>query len=266
MELIKTVPPEEAEGIIKEGYDMFMEKAGIIPKPMEMMSASPGLFELSLKRIQYFSTHPRLGFALLVHIRYLVAHRLDYQFCTDFNAFILKKIGVDDDTFKNMKEDPSACLLEENEKAVLVFVMKAIKDPGSVIAEDIRNLKDLGWKESDIVDALVQGVNGLYAVGQHLYAGRAVLIGEHVPCLKEMGVTRQHGEIVHQLLSILRSRDDDQNRPAKLFMKKSEEQGFGGAAQAGDLYLALAILNSLEDFSERGCLLSDFFDLFDGHD
>ena len=159
MALINTVPPEQAEGIIKEGYEMFMQRAGIIPRPMEMMSASPALFELQLKRIHYFSTHPRLSFALLAHIRYLVAQSLEYKFCTDFNAFILKKIGVDDDTFKNMKEDPSACLLEENEKAVLVFVMKAIKDPGSVIAEDIRNLKDLGWKESDIVDALVQGVN-----------------------------------------------------------------------------------------------------------
>lgn len=159
MELIKTVPPEEAEGIIKEGYDMFMEKAGIIPKPMEMMSASPGLFELSLKRIQYFSTHPRLGFALLVHIRYLVAHRLDYQFCTDFNEMILKKVGVDDATLKKMKEDPSASLLEENEKTMLVFVMKAIKDPGSVTADDIQNLKDMGWEDPDMVDALSQGVS-----------------------------------------------------------------------------------------------------------
>jgi uncharacterized protein YciW len=159
MALIATVPAEEAEGIIKEGYDMFMQKAGIIPKPMEMMSASPALFEIMLKRIQYLSTHPRLSFALLAHIRYLAAKRLDYPFCTDFNALILKKVGVDDDTLKAMHQDPSASLLEENEKAMLVFVMKAIKDPGSVTTQDIENLKDLGWKESDMVDALSQGVS-----------------------------------------------------------------------------------------------------------
>jgi hypothetical protein len=146
MALINTVTPAKAEGIIKEGYDMFMQKAGIIPRPMEMMSASPALFELQLKRIHYFSTHPRLGFALLAHIRYLVAQRLEYRFCTDFNAYILKKVGVDDATFEKMKADPGACLLEDNDKAMLVFVMKAIKAPGSVTA-------------GDIVDALAQGVS-----------------------------------------------------------------------------------------------------------
>jgi hypothetical protein len=159
MALIKTVPPEKAEGIIKEGYDMFMEKAGVIPKPMEMISASPGLFQLSLKRIHYFSTHPKLSFALLAHIRYLVAHQLDYQFCTDFNAFILKKAGIDDTTLNKMKENPAAALLEENETAMLVFVMKAVKDPGSVTADDIQNLKNLGWEDRDMMDALSQGVS-----------------------------------------------------------------------------------------------------------
>jgi hypothetical protein len=159
MALIKTVPPEKAEGTIKEGYDMFMEKAGIIPKPLEMMSASPGLFEISLKRIHYLSTHPKLSFALLAHIRYLVAHGLGYQFCTDFNEMILKKAGVDDGTFIKMKEDPASALLEENETAMLVFVVTAVKDPGSVTADDIQNLKDLGWEDRDIVDALAQGVS-----------------------------------------------------------------------------------------------------------
>lgn len=159
MALISTVPLEKAEGIIKEGYDMLMQKVGIIPKPLEMMSASPALFEAQLKRIHYFATHPRLGFALLAHIRYLTSHCLNYQFCTDFNEFILRKAGVDDETFAKMKEDPSASLLEDNDKAMLVFVMKAFKNPGSVTADDIQNLKNLGWEESDMVDALAQSVS-----------------------------------------------------------------------------------------------------------
>ena len=96
MALISTVSIEEAEGTIKEGYDMFMQNIGIIPKPMEMMSASPALFELGLRRIVYLSSHPKLSFALLAHIRYLVAHNLNYSFCMDFNKHILKKQGVED--------------------------------------------------------------------------------------------------------------------------------------------------------------------------
>lgn len=159
MALISTVPPEKAEGIIKEGYDMFIHNIGIIPKPMEMMSVSPALFELQLRRIHYFSTHPKLSFALLAHIRYLVAHNLNYSFCMDFNKQILKKQGVGDDDIRKMKNDPRKSLLEENEREMLAFVVKAVKAPGSVTADDIQKLRDLGWEDVDMVDALTQGVS-----------------------------------------------------------------------------------------------------------
>ncbi len=159
MALIKTVPLEEAEGVIKEGYAMFMENIGTIPKPMEMMSASPALFEVMLQRIHYFSKHPRLSFALLAHIRYLVAQNLNYSFCMDFNKSILKKLGAKEVDIQKMVEDPSKSLLEENENAMLVFVIKSIKAPDSITKNDITKLKELGWKDCDMVDALSQGVS-----------------------------------------------------------------------------------------------------------
>ena len=48
MALIKTVSPEQAEGKMKEAFDMFIENLGVIPKPLEMMSASPAIFEQQL--------------------------------------------------------------------------------------------------------------------------------------------------------------------------------------------------------------------------
>ncbi len=158
MALINTIPPEKAKDTIKEGYDMFMKNIGIIPKPMEMMSASPALFELQLRRIYYFSKHPKLSFPLMAHIRYLVSHNLNYRFCMDFNKHILKKQGLGEDDIRKMEADPSQSLLEENESAMLAFVVKAVKSPGSVTAEDIKRLRDMGWEERDMVDALSQGV------------------------------------------------------------------------------------------------------------
>ncbi len=159
MALIQTVQPENAEGAVKEGYEMFMEHIGIIPKPMEMMSASPALFTQQLQRIQYFSTHPHLSFELLAHIRYLVAHGLNYGFCMDFNKTVLKKQGLEASDFEKMETDPSQALLEENERAMLAFVVKSVKNPGSVTKDDIQQLKDLGWDDRDMVDALAQGVS-----------------------------------------------------------------------------------------------------------
>jgi len=159
MALIKTVPPEQAEGKMKEAFDMFIENLGVIPKPLEMMSASPAIFELQLQRIQYYTNHPTLSFALLSHIRYLVAHNLSYKFCMDFNKLILKKQGLEDDDIIQIEADPTKSLLEEKESAMLAFVVKAVKEPSSVKAEEIEKLKAMGWEDNDLVDALAHGVN-----------------------------------------------------------------------------------------------------------
>jgi uncharacterized protein YciW len=158
MALVTTVAPGKAEGVIKEGYEMFMKNVGAIPQPMQLMSISPALFELQLKRIHYFSKHPKLSFALLAHIRYLAAQTLDYGYCMDLNRHFLKKLGYDEDGIAAMEKDPGKSMLEENESAMLDFVIRSMKKPGSITAADIAQLKDLGWEERDMVDALAQGV------------------------------------------------------------------------------------------------------------
>lgn len=159
MAFISTVAPDQAEGAVKEGYEMFMKNIGIIPKPMEMMSVSPDLFDIQYRRILYFAKHPKLSFALLAHIRYLVAHNLSYSFCMDFNKYVLKKQGLEDADIAKMEADPSQSLLEDHESAMLDFVVRAVKDPASIEEDDIKRLKALGWEERDMVDALSQGVS-----------------------------------------------------------------------------------------------------------
>jgi alkylhydroperoxidase family enzyme len=159
MALIETISPEKAEGKMKEAYDMFLKHLGVVPKPLEMMSASPAVFDQQLGRISYYNDHPTLGFALLSHIRYLVAHDLKYSFCMDFNRHILKKQGLSDEDIRRMEADPTKSMLEEKDSAMLAFVVKAVKDPGSVKAEEINRLKEMGWKDRDLVDALAHGVS-----------------------------------------------------------------------------------------------------------
>ena len=159
MALINTVPPEEAEGIIGKGYDMFLERLGTIPKPMEMFSVSPKLFELRLKRMNYLAKHPKLSFALLAHIRYLVSHNLNFKFCTDFNKHIIQKLGVTEENFQQMTRDPKQSLLEDHESAMLDFVVRAVKNPSSVDENEVNSLKEMGWEDIDLVDALSQGVS-----------------------------------------------------------------------------------------------------------
>jgi alkylhydroperoxidase family enzyme len=56
-----------------------------------------------------------------------------------------------------MKADPSQAPLDENQKALLLFVLKACENPHAVVAEDVERLKRIGWSEVDIFDAVAHG-------------------------------------------------------------------------------------------------------------
>lgn len=160
MPLLKTVKPGEAEGVVKEVYDAMEAAAKTVPKPLQMASVSPKFLQLQSKMMDYYMTHPTLSFPLLAHIRYAVASHEGYYYCINFNAGILSMfLEVGEEQLEAIKEDPSRAKLDQKDKALFEFVVKAIKDPSSTAHEDADRLRGLGWKDEDIFDALAHGVN-----------------------------------------------------------------------------------------------------------
>jgi len=157
MSLIKTVPPENAEGEIAEVYSVF-KKSGIpVPKPLEMVSVSPGLLKIQSQLVGYYMNHSSLGFALLSLIRYLVARKYNYAFCTCFNENFLKMQGMDEAQIKAVEKDPRKAPIEDKDREMLVFVLKAIDKPESITQKDMDTLYSFGWTDRDIFDALNHG-------------------------------------------------------------------------------------------------------------
>ena len=64
-----------------------------------------------------------------------------------------------EDDIKKIEKDPSQAPLEDNERVMLAFVMKAIKTPDAVTQEDVNQLHGMGWTDRDILDALAHGAN-----------------------------------------------------------------------------------------------------------
>ena len=159
MALIQTVDPEKAEGQVKEIYDFMQKNAGVIPAPLQLASASPKMLDSVWQSIQYYSKHPSLGFGLLSSIRYLVAQQYDYAFCTGFNKNMLKMQGLSDEDIEQMEKDPLQAPLDDKDRAMVAFVMKAVKTPDAVEKQDLDELHEQGWTDSDILDALAHGTN-----------------------------------------------------------------------------------------------------------
>jgi alkylhydroperoxidase family enzyme len=69
-----------------------------------------------------------------------------------------KAMEIEEDIEK-IVEDPLQAPLEDKERDMLAFVMKAIKTPDEVVKEDMDHLHEVGWTDNDILDALAHGTN-----------------------------------------------------------------------------------------------------------
>jgi hypothetical protein len=154
---LDVVQPENATGKAAEAYAVFPEGVPV-PLPMVMMSASPDLAKLQSNVLSYYIQHPNLSTPLLACLRYLVAADYGYSFCIRFNGDILGSLGVSVVDLEAMEDNPGAAPLEEREKALLKFVLKAIRQPESIQDGDIDSLRSLGFSDQDVFDALWHGV------------------------------------------------------------------------------------------------------------
>jgi alkylhydroperoxidase family enzyme len=160
MALIQTVAADDAQGKVKEVYETLMETARTIPLPMKMMSASPELLAVQIQSLSHYFRHPTLGGVLLAYIRLLVANHFNYLYCVEFNSGLLQMVSdITDEQLETVKIDPAAALLEDNDKAMLLFVLKSVTSPDSVNQEDVDALKEIGWTEKDIFEATHHGAD-----------------------------------------------------------------------------------------------------------
>jgi alkylhydroperoxidase family enzyme len=72
---------------------------------------------------------------------------------------MLSMQGLSEDDIAKMEKDPLQAPLDDKDRAMVAFVMKAIKTPDAVEKQDVEQLHDLGWTDSDIMDAMAHGTN-----------------------------------------------------------------------------------------------------------
>ena len=138
-----------------------------VPLPLIMMSTSPQLAKWQGDLLKYYMGQETLSFPLLTSIRYLTAKEHGHPFCTNFNAGMLQAMGLTPEALAEVEKDPTNAPLEDNEKALLAFVIKAIDNPSEVSDADIEGLRSQGWSDQAIFDALFHGASML--AGSALY-------------------------------------------------------------------------------------------------
>ena len=154
MSLLKIAGPGESTSEMEKIYQSFIDAVGMVPPPFLMYSTSPGIQSLQAEIIKYYRESSNLSPMLMGLIRYLTAVGLDMEPCIEFNARALKVHGMSDEQVEELKMNPAAAPLDEKEGWLLAFVIKAVRAPETVSEGHVQKLRELGWTDTDIFDAL----------------------------------------------------------------------------------------------------------------
>lgn len=161
MALLKLVPPENADGKLAELYSLTEEMFGAVPNNVRMLGVSPAILENQLEFARYFRAHPTLSVPFLAMVRLVVAASTDSPYCEKLNTGMLAQLGVPANQAEALKGDPRSAPLNDKEKALLTFVLRATKDSHGITAEDVQKLRELGWGDVDIFDAVAHGARAV---------------------------------------------------------------------------------------------------------
>ncbi len=158
MSLLQTVAPQQAEGEVAKVYGEIGQAMGFVPNAMQLYSISPSLLQNRWQNIGFYMQHPTLSFPLLAMVRMLVSQENDCEYCIGFNeAMLINKAGLTPEAVAATKRNPADAPLDEKDKAMLMLVLKATKAPKTVAKADLDGLRALGWKDSEILDAVHHG-------------------------------------------------------------------------------------------------------------
>ncbi|MCX6307070.1 MAG: hypothetical protein NT040_19060 [Bacteroidetes bacterium] len=153
MALLNLIEKDQATGRVAEIYETMINTMGFIPNAFKVFSPSAHVLDVQVGNLGYFMRHKTLSGKLLAFIRLLVSDQEQCNYCVGMNSGILLQYGVLPEMIAGIKLDPSTAPLEENELAMLLFVLQVVKNSNSIEQPDVDKLRNLGWNDTEILEA-----------------------------------------------------------------------------------------------------------------
>lgn len=173
MSYLSQIPPADATGDVADIYHEIATAFGGVPSIIQMWSVAPFHLRQQWEFIQHSMKNPRLSGALQTAIRMTVSQKTDCAYCVDMNAgMLLNMFGWTQEQVAATQADSANANLEEREKAMLLFILKAVKDSNSTTQADFDMLRSHGYSDQDIFEGL--------AIGARMVAGDMVANALHV--------------------------------------------------------------------------------------
>ena len=150
MAFIRTIPPAEAEGPVREMYEHARRRFGFVPNWTQAFSLRPGVRDgwvALLGSIQ--SSLPVRTYELAT---LAAARALRSSYCSLAHGSVLADKVFDPAAVTAIVQDTPGSPLEPGERAMMAFVEKVVLAADRITSADIEVLRSHGYGDEDIFD------------------------------------------------------------------------------------------------------------------
>ncbi len=150
MAFIRTIPPAEAEGPVREMYQQAQGKLDYVPNWAQAFSLRPGVREgwvALLKSIQ--ANLPARTYEL---VTLAAARALRSSYCSLAHGRVLAEKILDAPKVTAIAQDARDSPLEPRERAMMAFAEKVALQADRIAAADVEALRGHGYLDEEIFD------------------------------------------------------------------------------------------------------------------
>ena len=147
---------EEMSPAVQEKARPIMEKTGKLGEIFKLLAVDDKIYFATDAMVQgYLLDKTHLSYDIKEAIALLISKENSCKMCVDVHKSIAKMLGLSDERIEEILQGVEAIDTDEREKALLNFCIRASqKDNYKMQKEDIDALKEIGWSDEEIIEAV----------------------------------------------------------------------------------------------------------------
>lgn len=150
MPFIRTIPPAEAQGPVREMYERIEKQQGMIPNWAHVFSLRPGVQQQWAAFLGSIRSNMSVrGYELAT---LAAARALGSTYCSVAHGSVLAEKVFDPAAVTAIMRDSREAPLEAGERAMMAFVDKMVRNADQVTAADVESLRSHGYTDEEIFD------------------------------------------------------------------------------------------------------------------
>ncbi len=147
---------EEMTPAVQEKAKPILEKTGQLGEIFKLLAVDEKIYFATDVMIQkYLLDETTLSYDIKEAIALLISKENGCKMCVDVHKSIAKMLGLSDTMIEEILQGVDAIDTDDKDKALLNFCIKASgKENYKILKEEIDALKEMGWSDVQIIEAV----------------------------------------------------------------------------------------------------------------